>query len=101
MSASQVRVRARAAEDRLPRSARRPGRAAVGGRAGFRLAWSRGLCSSSFALAGVTALVLWVAVAGLVRQGRLGAVLWAGWAELAAPLLVALGRFAGTDVSAS
>ena len=99
MSASQVRVRARAAEDRLPRSARRPGRAAVGGRpgraavggrAGFRLAWWRRLRSSSFALAGVTALVLWVGVAGLLRQGRLGTVLWAGWAELAAPLLVAL-----------
>jgi len=35
-------------------------------------------------------LVLWVAVGGLLRQGGLGIVLSAGWAELAAPLLVAL-----------
>jgi sterol desaturase/sphingolipid hydroxylase (fatty acid hydroxylase superfamily) len=41
-------------------------------------------------LAGVTALLVWVAVAGLLRQGRLETVLSAGWAQLAAPLLVAL-----------
>jgi sterol desaturase/sphingolipid hydroxylase (fatty acid hydroxylase superfamily) len=52
--------------------------------------WRRGLCPSSFVLAGITALLLWVAVADLLRQGRLETVLSAGRAELAAPLLVAL-----------
>jgi sterol desaturase/sphingolipid hydroxylase (fatty acid hydroxylase superfamily) len=52
--------------------------------------WRRRLCSSSFFLAGITALLLWVAVADLLRQGRLETVLSAGRAELAAPLLVAL-----------
>ena len=55
-----------------------------------RLAWRRRLCSSSFVVAGITALILWVAVADLLRQGRLETVLSAGRAELAAPLLVAL-----------
>jgi sterol desaturase/sphingolipid hydroxylase (fatty acid hydroxylase superfamily) len=55
-----------------------------------RFAWWRRLCPSSFVLAGITAVILWVAVAGLLRQGRLGTVLSAGRAELAAPLLVAL-----------
>jgi sterol desaturase/sphingolipid hydroxylase (fatty acid hydroxylase superfamily) len=41
-------------------------------------------------LAGITALIVWVAVADLLRQGRLETVLSAGRAELAAPLLVAL-----------
>ena len=54
-----------------------------------RAAWRR-LSLSSFALAGITALILWVAVADLLRQGRLAAVLSAGRAELAAPLLLAL-----------
>ncbi len=58
--------------------------------AGVRFAWTRRLCPSSFVLAGVTVLVVWVAVAGLLRQGRLETVLSAGRAELAAPLLVAL-----------
>jgi sterol desaturase/sphingolipid hydroxylase (fatty acid hydroxylase superfamily) len=57
---------------------------------GVRLARWRRLCPSSFALAGITAAIVWVAVAALLRQGRLGAVLSAGRAELAAPLLVAL-----------
>ena len=48
------------------------------------------LCSSSFLLAGMTAPILWVAVADLLRQGRLETVLSAGRGELAAPLLVAL-----------
>jgi sterol desaturase/sphingolipid hydroxylase (fatty acid hydroxylase superfamily) len=53
--------------------------------------WTRPrLCPSSFVLAGITGLVLWVAVADLLRQGRLETVLSAGRAELAAPLLVAL-----------
>ena len=56
----------------------------------YRLAWWRRLCPSSFVLAGITACVLWVAVAGLLRQGGLETVLSAGRAELAAPLLVAL-----------
>jgi sterol desaturase/sphingolipid hydroxylase (fatty acid hydroxylase superfamily) len=55
-----------------------------------RLAGRRRLCPPSFVLAGITALVVWVAVAALLRQGRLEAVLSAGRAELAAPLLVAL-----------
>ena len=53
------------------------------------------LCLSSFAVAGMTAVILWVAVADLLRQGRLGTVLSAGRAELAAPLLVVLVVAAG------
>jgi sterol desaturase/sphingolipid hydroxylase (fatty acid hydroxylase superfamily) len=90
VSASQIPVRARATEDRLPPLALRPDRAGAGGSAGTRLAWRRRLCLSSFALAGITALILWVAVADLLRQGRLETVLSAGRAELAAPLLVGL-----------
>jgi sterol desaturase/sphingolipid hydroxylase (fatty acid hydroxylase superfamily) len=48
------------------------------------------LCVSSFLLAGLTGLIMWVAVDALLSQGRLGTVLAAGRAELAAPLLVAL-----------
>ncbi|HEV2452548.1 MAG TPA: sterol desaturase family protein [Streptosporangiaceae bacterium] len=51
---------------------------------------ARRLCLPSFALAGVTAFILWVAVRQLLGQGRLAAVLSAGRAELAAPLLVVL-----------
>ena len=69
MTASQLEVRA-------PRAVRSPG-------------WRR-LCLSSFALAAITAGIVWAAVADLVRQGRLETVLAAGRAELAAPLLVAL-----------
>jgi sterol desaturase/sphingolipid hydroxylase (fatty acid hydroxylase superfamily) len=90
VSASQIQVRAGAAEDPWPLVASSQARAAMPGQAGVRLAWWRRLCPSSFALAGVTALVLWAAVAELLSQGRLGTVLSAGWAELAAPLLVAL-----------
>ncbi len=56
---------------------------------------ARRLSPSSFVLAGVTVLLLWVAVTGLLRQGSLGTVLSAGWAELAAPLLVGLVVVAG------
>ncbi len=52
--------------------------------------WWRRLYPASFGLAGITALIVWVAVAELLGQGRLGTVLSAGRAELAAPLLVAL-----------
>ncbi len=52
--------------------------------------WRGRLCLSSFVLAGITALILWAAVADLLTQGRLETVLSAGRAELAAPLLVAL-----------
>jgi hypothetical protein len=52
--------------------------------------WRGRLCLSSFALAGITALILWAALADLLSQGRLETVLSAGRAELAAPLLVAL-----------
>jgi len=55
-----------------------------------RLAWWRRLSLSSFALAAITALILWVAVADLQQHGRLAAALSAGRAELAAPLLIAL-----------
>ena len=48
------------------------------------------LCLSSFLMAGLTGLILWAAVDALLRQGRLGTVLAAGRAELAAPLLVGL-----------
>jgi hypothetical protein len=58
--------------------------------AGARLTWWRRLCPSSFVLAAITGAVLWIAVAELLRQGRLAAVLSAGRAELAAPLLVTL-----------
>jgi sterol desaturase/sphingolipid hydroxylase (fatty acid hydroxylase superfamily) len=90
MSASQIRVRARAPGDGSPLFAAHQDRAAVNGQAGVRLEWWRRLCLSSFVLAGITVCVLWVAVAGLLRQGGLGTVLSAGRAELAAPLLVAL-----------
>ena len=90
MSASQIPVRAQATGDRLPLLAAYQDGAAADGQAGVRLAGRRRLCLSSFVLAGITVLVLWVAVAGLLRQGGLGTVLSAGWAELAAPLLVAL-----------
>jgi sterol desaturase/sphingolipid hydroxylase (fatty acid hydroxylase superfamily) len=90
VSASQTQVRAPVTEDRVPPFAWHQGRAAAGGQAGVRPAWWRRLCPSSFGLAGMTILIIWVAVAGLLRQGRLEAVLSAGRAELAAPLLVAL-----------
>ena len=90
MSASQVQARARATEDGVPLVASRQDRAAVPGQTGVRPAGWRRLCPSSFVLAGLTVLLLWVAVTGLLRQGRLEIVLSAGWAELAAPLLVAL-----------
>jgi sterol desaturase/sphingolipid hydroxylase (fatty acid hydroxylase superfamily) len=51
--------------------------------------WRR-LCPSSFLLAALTVLVVWVAVAALLRQGQLESVLSSGRAELAAPILVAL-----------
>ncbi len=89
MSASQIQVRTRAAEDRLLLAASYQDRTAAGGQAGAGLARRR-LCLSSFVLAGLTVVILWVAVAELLRQGRLETVLSAGWAELAAPLLVAL-----------
>jgi len=54
-----------------------------------RAGWRR-LCLSSLALAGMTTVIVWVAVADLLRQGRLETVLSAGRAELAAPLLIAL-----------
>jgi sterol desaturase/sphingolipid hydroxylase (fatty acid hydroxylase superfamily) len=58
--------------------------------AAVRPAWWRRLSPASLALAGLTALILWAAVATLLGQGRLGTVLGAGRAELAAPLLVVL-----------
>ena len=51
---------------------------------------ARRLSPASLVLAAVTACLLWVAVTGLLRQGSLGTVLRAGWAELAGPLLVGL-----------
>ena len=90
MSAVQVEKAAGATGDRaaLVVPGQDPG--AAGAQAGSRVAWLRRLCLSSFAVAGVTALIVWSAVADLLRQGRLESVLSAGRAELAAPLLVAL-----------
>jgi len=90
VSASQISARAAAVDDRLPLAVSRPDGIATGEQAGVRLAWRRSLCPSSFVLAGMTVLIVWVAVADLLRQGRLESVLSAGRAELAAPLLVAL-----------
>ena len=70
MPAASILVRAKAARPRPVR-------------------WLR-LCPSSFALAAITGLILWVAVTALLRQGQLETVLSAGWGELAAPLLVTL-----------
>jgi sterol desaturase/sphingolipid hydroxylase (fatty acid hydroxylase superfamily) len=90
VSAPQIQARATATEDRLSLFVPRRDRTAVHRRAGVRLAWWRCLCPSSFVIAGITLLILAVAVAALLQQGRFEAVLSAGWAELAAPLLVAL-----------
>jgi sterol desaturase/sphingolipid hydroxylase (fatty acid hydroxylase superfamily) len=51
---------------------------------------ARRLSPASFALAAVTVVLLWAAVARLLREGSLTAVLSAGWAELAAPALIGL-----------
>ena len=61
----------------------------AGADVGARAGWRR-VSLPSLGLAGVTAAVLWAAVAELLQQGRLATVLSAGRAELAAPLLVAL-----------
>jgi sterol desaturase/sphingolipid hydroxylase (fatty acid hydroxylase superfamily) len=90
VSVSQSQVRARAIDDRLPLSASRPDQPAAGGPAAVARAWWQRLSAPSFAVAAVTIAVLWAAVADLLRQGRLEAVLSAGRAELAAPLLVVL-----------
>jgi sterol desaturase/sphingolipid hydroxylase (fatty acid hydroxylase superfamily) len=89
VSVSQIPVRTRAAEEHVPLAAS-PQDAAVAGQTGARAAGWRRLCVSSVVLAGVTASIAWVAVADLLRQGRLETVLSAGRAELAAPLLVVL-----------
>jgi sterol desaturase/sphingolipid hydroxylase (fatty acid hydroxylase superfamily) len=89
VSVSQIQVRAGAAGDQAGLAVSGQDQAATGGRAGARLAWWRP-CPSSFALAGVTAILVWAGVADLLRQGRLEVVLRAGWAELAAPILVTL-----------
>src|SRR5579863_3590526 len=83
VSTSQIQMRARPAGDP-------PAPAVTSSLADAPLAWWRRLCLPSFVVAALTATVLWLAVAGLLRQGRLEAVLSAGRAELAAPLLVAL-----------
>ena len=62
----------------------------AGADVGARAGWWRRVSLPSLGLAGVTAVVLWAAVAELLQQGRLETVLSAGRAELAAPLLVAL-----------
>ncbi len=58
--------------------------------ASIRAARWRRINPASFGVAGLTALIVWVAVTSLLGQGRLAAVLSAGRAELAAPLLIAL-----------
>jgi sterol desaturase/sphingolipid hydroxylase (fatty acid hydroxylase superfamily) len=55
-----------------------------------RLAWWQRISPASYAVAGLTVVIVWVAVTELLRQGRLQTVLSAGRAELAAPLLGAL-----------
>jgi sterol desaturase/sphingolipid hydroxylase (fatty acid hydroxylase superfamily) len=98
VSAGQVEAGARAAggrlrwsswQRRLRWSSWQQGWAAFRGLAGVRRAW-RHLCLPSFVLAGVTVLLVWVAIAGLLSQGSLGAALRGGWAELADPVLVAM-----------
>jgi sterol desaturase/sphingolipid hydroxylase (fatty acid hydroxylase superfamily) len=56
--------------------------------------WPR-VCLSSFVLAAITGLVLWVAIVTLLGQGQLATVLSAGRGELAAPLLISLVVAAG------
>jgi len=90
MRAAQVQVQASAAAGRPPAGDMPPAGGAADGPARVRPAWWRRLCASSFELAGITAVIVWVAVAELLRQGRLESVLSAGRAQLAAPLLVAL-----------
>jgi sterol desaturase/sphingolipid hydroxylase (fatty acid hydroxylase superfamily) len=51
--------------------------------------WKR-LCLPSFVVAGVTVVIVWSGTGTLLHQGHLETVLRSGWAELAAPLLVAL-----------
>ncbi len=85
MSAWQVQERARPAGDRSPLADVRQDPAA-----GARAARRPRLCLPSFALAALTALILWVAVTALLSQGRLETVLSTGRGELAAPLLVGL-----------
>ncbi|HUJ05416.1 MAG TPA: sterol desaturase family protein [Streptosporangiaceae bacterium] len=70
---------------------------AVGERTSLPRPWWRRLSLPSFVLGAITAGVVWVAVADLLRQGRLEAVLSSGRAELAAPLLIAL--VIGTGIS--
>jgi sterol desaturase/sphingolipid hydroxylase (fatty acid hydroxylase superfamily) len=94
VSVPQIQVRAGAVGDRSGPAVPGQDRAAAGGWAGAQLAWWR-LCPSSFALAGVTVILVWTGVAELLRQGRLETVLEAGWAELAAPVLVMLVVAAG------
>src|SRR6516165_3255612 len=74
VSAPQLQVRVRAAEDRLSPAVSRQDLTAAG-QARVRLAGWRRLCPSSFVLAGMTVLVAWVAVTVLLRRGQLGTVL--------------------------
>ena len=91
MSVSQTRARESAAEDGVPLAASPKVQTAAGsGQRAVRLGWPRRLCASSFVVAAATGVVVWAALAELLRQGRLATVLSAGRAELAAPLLVAL-----------
>jgi len=64
--------------------------------AAVRRPWRLRLSLPSFAVAAVTAVVVWAGVAELLQGGRLESVLTAGWAELAAPALIAL--VAGTGI---
>ena len=77
MSASQIPVRAAAAEDGWPLLAPYPDPAAAGGRAGTRPGWRRRLCPTSFVLAAMTARDLVgrrgrPAQAGPPRDGAVG-----------------------------
>ena len=88
MAASRAGVQDGAVDGRWSEAG--PAQTAAGGRAAVRPAWWQRLCLPSFAVGVLTVVILWAAVADLLGQGRLEAVLSAGRAELAAPLLVAL-----------
>jgi ornithine lipid hydroxylase len=70
----------------------RPGSIASGAIPATRTTSTTGgrLYRPAFLLAGATAWLLWIGLATLGRQARLGAALGSGWAQLVAPLVMAL-----------
>jgi sterol desaturase/sphingolipid hydroxylase (fatty acid hydroxylase superfamily) len=90
VSASQVPVAARPTDDRVRSVSPRPGETDELGAACIRRAAWRRLRATSFLLAAMTGVIVWAAVADLVRHGSLETTLSAGRAQLAAPVLIAL-----------